>query len=231
MGGGAQVTFDARHAPLVPELVPGLDADNLVLLRLQGQAGYLAVGFHQTGFLQGIQGGEEGLVVFQGRIQAVVVPGGEEHVHIAVGVSAVVQFRGFHQFGVVVVQVAEVAVKFHARAEGDAHDDEDDEGADNPLVAVPRQVVELFHQRETVRVPVFDLLGIEEMREEHQHKERVAQQGEGGEHAEVPEEIALRKQQAQEGTHGGNATQHHGCALLRKHFLYVGHVIEMDEYM
>ena len=52
-----------------------------------------------------------------------------------------------------------------------------------------------------------DLLGIQEMGEEHQRKEGIADEGEGGEQAEVPKKIAFREQQAHESAHGGYAAQ------------------------
>ena len=76
-----------------------------------------------------------------------------------------------------------------------------------------------------------DLLGIQEVGEEHQRKEGVTQQGEGGKQAEVPQQVTFREQQAQEGAHRGDAAQENGRGFVLQHHFHVSHVVIVDEHV
>ena len=84
----------------------------------------------------------------------------------AVGALAVVQILAFAEFGVVKVQVHEVAVKLDLGAIEDTHGNEDNQGADEPFVAVPGKVVDALDERETVRALEVNLLRLQEVGQE-----------------------------------------------------------------
>ena len=77
----------------------------------------------------------------------------------------------------------------------------------------------------------FDLAGFEEVGQEHQGKESVAQESEGGKEAKVAEEVAVCEQEAQESAYSGDAAQNDGGALISQEFLDVSYVVEVDEYV
>ena len=76
-----------------------------------------------------------------------------------------------------------------------------------------------------------NLVLAQEMRQEHQGEEGVANQGEGGEQAEIPEQVTFRKEQAHEGAYRGDAAHEYGRALIPEHFFCIAHVVIVDEHM
>ena len=149
----------------------------------------------------------------------------------AIGILGIVKVLRFLEGGIVVVQVAQVAVEFHTRAHHNTNDNEESKGPDEPFVAVPGEVVEFLHQREAVRALEDNLVLVQEMRQEHQGEEGVANQGEGGKQAEVPEQVTFRKEQAHEGAYRGNTAHEHGCAFVPEEFFCIAHVVVVDEHM
>ncbi len=148
---------------------------------------------------------------------------------VAVGGLAVVEFLAFPDFVLQIVQVHQVAVELHAGTEHHPQDDDDAEGADKPFVAVPGKVVDALHQRKAVRALVVYLFRAQEMRQEDQGEESVADEGEGGEKAEIPEQVAFREKQAQEGADGGDAAQEYGRGFFPERLFRVSHIVIVDE--
>ena len=170
------------------------------------------------------------LVVPQRLVQVLVVCG-EIEVHEPVGILLVVQVLAFGEERLVVVEVPQVAVELHPVAQGDAHDDQDRQSREDPAVPVPGKVVDPVDNVETLVFLELHLLRLHEVRQEHEGEEGISQEGEGGEEPEVPEQVALREEQAQEGTHRGDAPQGDGRGFLQEHLFHVTHVVVVDEHV
>ena len=84
---------------------------------------------------------------------------------------------------------------------------------------------------ETFVFLVVDVFFFQEVRQEYQCVEGAADQGEGGKQAEVPQQVALREEQAQEGADRGQATQYHGRGFFLEHLFHIFHVIVVDQHV
>ena len=109
----------------------------------------------------------------------------------------------------VVVKIAQVAVEFDFVGEGKTDQYDYRKYGEYPFVAVEGEAVEAFDGLESGGFAV-SLGLLQEMRQENQRKYGAAGQGQGGEHPEIAQQVALCEQKAQESAYGGECSQEHG---------------------
>ena len=141
-----------------------------------------------------------------------------------------IEILGLVQRVALVTDVFQVVVELHLAGEGEADGDDDAQSDDDKRVTVVCVVVYPFYSLEYLLV-VPPLVLPQEMRQENQHEEGVADEREGGEHTELLEQVALGEEESDEGPDGGEAAEADGQGLFLQHLLHVAHKALMDNDM
>ena len=129
-----------------------------------------------------------------------------------------------------VADMLQVVVELHLSGEEEPDDDDETQPNDDERVAVVGVVVDALNALEYLLVMLLILLA-QEVRQEDEGEEGVADEGEGGKEAEVLEQVALREEQPEERADGGEAAEAYRHGLLLEHLLHVAHKALVDNDM